>query len=243
MMNISKLDSVTSSLLAYISENMHSAGERLPAERTLAEILGTSRNTVREALSTLRERNILEIRRGSGCYIKSMPAGADIKGLTKSASRIIAQHQLETRYMLEPAVAELAMERISEKNISQLEAAIVGLSQAIIHRNYSDIIEHDNLFRRILAQSTGNPILTGMMHQLEMNTHHTWQLLSDLPEDALSTIFANYVKTLNAIRERDIVQVKRHIENIITTLCELLMEYSSLDFPGILCKKNKGDKT
>lgn len=236
----SKLEGVTEAVLSYMEMEDYKNGDRLPAERKLAGLLSTSRNTVREALQVLQERNIVEIRRSSGCYLKSLPG--DSAGEESNAgkeSRDIVTSQLEARYMIEPEVAELAMSRISEDDIVKLENVIVGLSQAIIRRDYSDIISQDKLFRRTLAQATGNAVLVMTVRQLETNTHHTWKMLSGLPEEALNTVFANYVKTLNAIQARDIPDVKQLVKEIILTMCRLFSESSNLDFSGILCKEKE----
>lgn len=236
----SKLDDITEGILSYISAENFGEGDRLPAERKLAEILNTSRNTIREALQVLKERDIIEIRRSSGCYLKSFQ---DLSNTTDGAgageSAGIVKNQLEARYLIEPVVAELAMSRISEEDIVKLENCIVGLSQAIIKRDYSSIISQDNMFRRILAQSTDNAVLVMSVRQLEMNTHHTWKMLSSLPEEALNMVFANYVKALNAIQARDLPGVRNHIRGIIFTMCELFSQYSKLDFSDILCEEEK----
>ena len=57
-------------ILTYISNENIQEGERLPSERTLAEQFGTSRTSVREAVRILENRGILEIRIGSGMYLK-----------------------------------------------------------------------------------------------------------------------------------------------------------------------------
>ena len=48
-------------------------GSRLPSERTIAAQLGVSRNSVREAVIGLRSLGIVEVRRGSGTYLKTIP--------------------------------------------------------------------------------------------------------------------------------------------------------------------------
>jgi GntR family transcriptional repressor for pyruvate dehydrogenase complex len=240
-MNISKIDSITLSLLSFISENAHSAGDRLPAERDLAEILGTSRNTVREVLISLRSRDIVEVRPGSGCYLKIDPDRIPAAGNAESPADIESvRQQLESRYIIEPGMAELAMARIKQENISLLEKAIVGLSRAVIKRDHSAMTANDNSFRNILAESTGNPVFMKIMRRPEMDAELTWKLLSSLPEDDLNRVFANYVKTLNAIGERNPAKVKKHMQEIILTLRQLLEEYASMDFSGILRHKAKG---
>ncbi len=234
-MTDSKLDTLTEEILTYIFSQNYQSGDRLPAERKLAELFSASRNTVREALRILREREVIEIRKGSGCYVKSLPLNNSDSSHGESAE--IVANQLEARYMIEPEVAELAMTRISDGDIEKLVNIIVVLSQAIIRRDYSSIIKQDNLFRRVLAQSTGNAVLVMTLRQLEINTHHTWKMLSALPDEALNRVFATYVKTLNAIQAREVAEVKNRVREIILTLCEVFTQYSSLDFSALFNKE------
>ena len=55
-------------------EGEFSVGSRLPAERELAQQLGVSRPSVREALIALEVEGIIEVRTGSGIYVKSRSA-------------------------------------------------------------------------------------------------------------------------------------------------------------------------
>lgn len=54
--------------------------ERLPAERRLAEELGISRATLRTALRTLVGRGILETRRNSGTFVRTLPCAPQTSG-------------------------------------------------------------------------------------------------------------------------------------------------------------------
>ena len=58
------------SLLAYISKKGFSVGDKLPPERELAEQLGISRNSLREALKVLEAMDVVEIRHGSGIFLR-----------------------------------------------------------------------------------------------------------------------------------------------------------------------------
>jgi GntR family transcriptional regulator, transcriptional repressor for pyruvate dehydrogenase complex len=68
------VDDVIRQLRRYINENGLTAGERLPAERALAEQLATSRATVAQALRILAVMGLVEIRHGSGVYVRQDPA-------------------------------------------------------------------------------------------------------------------------------------------------------------------------
>ena len=52
-----------------LADGSWSAGTRLPAERQLAEMLGVSRNSVREAILALKTRGLLASRRSSGVFV------------------------------------------------------------------------------------------------------------------------------------------------------------------------------
>lgn len=67
------VDDVVAHLRAYISQNGLEAGARLPSERSLADLLGTSRATVAQALRILTVMGLVEIRHGSGVYVKRDP--------------------------------------------------------------------------------------------------------------------------------------------------------------------------
>jgi DNA-binding FadR family transcriptional regulator len=72
---------VAERLLQYIAEqNLHS-GDRLPTEQGLADLLGTTRNVMREAVKVLAAIGRLSVRRGAGIFVASGPAAAEDDGL------------------------------------------------------------------------------------------------------------------------------------------------------------------
>ena len=66
-----KESAILTDLLGRIRCGEWEVGGRLPPERQLAGMLGTSRPTVRGALRVLQARGMVEVRRGSGCYLRS----------------------------------------------------------------------------------------------------------------------------------------------------------------------------
>src|SRR5690242_3734065 len=88
-------------------------GERLPPERELAKQLGSSRPSLRAALSSFSSMGVLQARQGAGTFIVDGPPALDSEPL-----RLLAQlhgcsfeHTLETRSMLEVGAVGLAAER------------------------------------------------------------------------------------------------------------------------------------
>jgi GntR family transcriptional regulator len=69
-------------LFAEIRAGRYQPGSKLPSEHELAEAFGLGRPTVRQATAALIQRGLLERRRGSGTYVRSVPAHVDLFSLT-----------------------------------------------------------------------------------------------------------------------------------------------------------------
>ena len=99
-------------------ERRFQTGDKLPNEMELAEELGISRVTLREAIRILCTRGLVEIKRGRGTFVTSyeLPAaGADLSPLeTVSASN---RELLEIRMMVEPPAAYYAAKRATQEEI------------------------------------------------------------------------------------------------------------------------------
>lgn len=68
-------------LLAQIRAGGYGAGEKLPSEHELAERYGVARPTVRQATDVLVQRGLLTRRRGSGTFVRQVPAQVDLFSL------------------------------------------------------------------------------------------------------------------------------------------------------------------
>ena len=196
-------------LLEYIEVNALRAGQNLPAERKLAEHFQVSRNTVREAIRMLQERDLVEVVQGSGCYLKE-------KSKTIGAATI--ENHLEALYHFLPPIVSAVAERATAGEIQRLEEIIVSISQSILKQDYSSLIFETQRFLRAIAEEGGNPLFPSVLGALKLTNLFTEELLSRLTEAELNTMFAGYVETLSAIKRHDAAEVsdiaKKHILNI-----------------------------
>src|SRR3954447_4192378 len=102
-------------------------GDRLPREADLADRLGLSRNSLREAVRALSMINVLDVRRGDGTYVTSLDPGL----LLDAMSFVVDFHRddtvlqfFEVRRILEPAATALAAERMSDGDIGKLQVLL-----------------------------------------------------------------------------------------------------------------------
>ena len=90
----------------------YGAGAKLPGEKELAARLEVSRNTVRQAIRILREKQIVEVRRGAGTFVSARRGlSDDLLGLSLvSDKKKLVRDLLELRLLIEPRMAALAAE-------------------------------------------------------------------------------------------------------------------------------------
>ena len=116
-------------LLEMIQQKEYAPGDKLPTEAELVETLGVGRNTVREALRILMSRNIVTIRQGSGTFISEKNGVADdpLGFFMMDDRRQLTEDLIQARLILEPALAALAAQNGSEKEIKDLERILEEL--------------------------------------------------------------------------------------------------------------------
>ena len=113
---MSKLaDNAADKILKMIEEeNRFSVGDKLPNELVLAQELGVSRSTLREAIRILTTNGVLEIRRGKGTFVS---ANTVISSDTFSDIASGLDDLFEMRLMFEPDCAFLAAQRATDEEI------------------------------------------------------------------------------------------------------------------------------
>src|SRR5206468_10376457 len=108
-------------------------GDRLPKENDLAERLGLSRNSLREAVKALSLIRVLDVRQGDGTYVTSLEPNL----LLDALSFVVDFHRddtvlqfLEVRRILEPAATALAATRMPDADVARLQAILDDLGAA-----------------------------------------------------------------------------------------------------------------
>ena len=115
-------DQIAARLIALITERQLKAGDRLPPERELAATMGVSRSSLREALRALAMLGVAEMRHGDGTYLTALDPEALMRpvGLVLALSDAGLEELFEARKLVEPGLAALAAERISDEDAAEL---------------------------------------------------------------------------------------------------------------------------
>ncbi|WP_370411215.1 FadR/GntR family transcriptional regulator [Streptomyces fradiae] len=134
-------------------------GERLPAERELADRMGISRVTLREVLKVLQEQGLVESRRGryGGTFVLQRPQTADEAELRRRIAAVDVEDTLRFREVLETGAAGLcAAHGLAPEGAERLRAALAATHDAPL----GDYRRQDTLLHLTLAELSGSPTLT-----------------------------------------------------------------------------------
>ena len=141
-------------------------GDRLPKEVDLAERLGLSRNSLREAVKALSIIRVLDVRQGDGTYVTSLEPHM----LLDALSFVVDFHRddtvlhfLEVRRILEPAATGLAAQRMTDDEIAKLQSVLDDLGE---EPGIEELVANDLEFHRQIAAASGNPVLCSLVDGL-----------------------------------------------------------------------------
>jgi DNA-binding FadR family transcriptional regulator len=151
---------VADQLRALIEEGEFAPGSRLPAERDLAEKLGISRPTVREALIALEVEGRVRIRVGSGVYVADNSPLAQVHGVQAEGPFEV----LRARQLIEAAIAQEAALRASPKDVLTLRSILAAMTRA--DHPSAEALRLDRDFHLTIAGIIGNELLVRMVGEL-----------------------------------------------------------------------------
>lgn len=145
-------------------------GDKLPAERELAQQLGVGRNALREALRSLEIAGVVELRKGvkGGAFIRS--GDPDRMNVLMqdmfSLGSISVAELAETRVHVQDLVMRLACERATEEDFAALESNIDRTEVMTAEGRFLERVEMSREFYRLLGSSTRNAVVAMIVHSV-----------------------------------------------------------------------------
>lgn len=155
----SLVERVEEQLVDYLVRNNMKAGDAIPKEMELANLLGVSRTVVREAMSRLRMIGLIETKKKKGGVL----ANPDLIGILEKSliPRVMDETTLrdlfEFRLVLEIGMADLIMARVTPQDIEELKSIVEG--EPDLSEDLHFQIEHESRFHGKLYEITGNQTL------------------------------------------------------------------------------------
>lgn len=198
-------------------------GERLPPQESLGEQLGVSRTVIREALNKLAMLGLVDIRQGSGTFIRAARAGGVISPTLEflMASKESMQELTETRYHLEQTIARLAAKRADEQAIAGLRRCVTDMDACVNSGDTDGYARHDLAFHITLANASGNSVLAQILEVVRDSMLRFMKDFTQIP-GAPGTALRHHAAIVAAVERQDAPGAEHAMEEHIRFVIDIL---------------------
>jgi GntR family transcriptional repressor for pyruvate dehydrogenase complex len=139
-------------------------GSRLPAERVLCEELGISRGSLRQALRVLDSIGYVQIRAGSGTYVRE--TGDQPLSAWFTEHDQLVEKLFDLRATVEPTLADRLARHHNPRVVTRLEDNVAEMARAAEDGDMLRVIATDAEFHRVIAQNAGNDDVAGLLRSV-----------------------------------------------------------------------------
>lgn len=156
-------EQVVAQIREHVAASGMRAGDRLPPERELAERLGVSRASVKQAVVVLEVQGLVDVRHGGGTYLVSDTLTVEpVETLVERRRRL--PDVLEAREAVETKLAELAALRRTEDDLAELDAALELMDAQVAEGMHGE--EGDHSFHAAVTSAAHSELLAEFMQTM-----------------------------------------------------------------------------
>ncbi|WFS63379.1 FCD domain-containing protein [Pseudodesulfovibrio thermohalotolerans] len=162
----SRTETAVHKIESLILQNEWGDGERLPSQRALAEELGVSRPTIREALVSMEARGRLVIQPAKGVFLsgpgtasgKESATGVKVQASANLSGRESQMYQF--RYAIEPAIAGLVAVNATAAQVEDMRVVVASMRRALESRDIVEFSRLDFTFHSQMIEAANNRFFT-----------------------------------------------------------------------------------
>jgi len=193
-------------LIGWLKDGTFKPGSKLPSQNELVDHFGVSRTGIREALQMMAVLNLIDIRPGSGCFVKTVSTEyivhADVLALLLEKEALM--DVIEARKLVESGIAALATERAVAEDFWRMEDVLISIDRAI--QKGETIATIATEFHCALAEASHNAVLAKLVRSFTRLMARAGDLLESSVVDL--DAFKRYELTshqdlLNVVKLRD----------------------------------------
>ncbi|MTH34099.1 FCD domain-containing protein [Paracoccus limosus] len=228
-------DRVAAEIEALIRRRDLRPGQRLPSERALSEQLGVSRTSLREAITRLATRGVVEVRKTGLVAGQTRPGDWAQRTIAAPLAPLVTEHVgyghdvMEIRHALEGAAAQAAATRADAEDLARLRIAYERMREA--HGGTTPPMDEarlDAAFHLAIAEASHNAILYQVMSSLfgllQASISESLEKLYLLPRD-FEAVSQQHDRLYHAILAGDAAEARRasdtHLTFVETTIRQI----------------------
>lgn len=193
---------VSQAIINKIADGEWRAGDKIPPESELCQILNVSRVTLRESLKILSILGVLDIVQGDGTYVREVNPVTFIEPLLPllHCNRVYTQEIYVSRMIVESGSCELAAKNRTDADVTYLYGLIEDMQEAISIGSIDLYSEADVKFHQRINSICGNEIVHMLCNMFsELVKYYVGKINEDLV--AINSSMSDHFKIYEAIRD------------------------------------------
>jgi DNA-binding FadR family transcriptional regulator len=219
-------DDLVAEIEVRIASGQFENNKPLPAERDLMDMFGASRTVVREAISTLANRGLLESKPRFRPVVKKPDYGTVLTATGKIIEHLLSEpggvsDLYKSREFIERSLARHAALHANKDDIAELKAALAANYEAI--DDTPRFFQTDMAFHGVLYNIIRNPIFPAIHEGYLSWLSPSWGKMNRAPDHNLINYQA-HKKIYDAILERDPVQAEDAMSEHLAVAWEVVKD-------------------
>ena len=220
------IDQVFSQMKENILRDVWKRGEKIPSEKTLAEMFGVSRTSVRMAIQKLVTLGLLEPRVGEGTFVTGFSGRKFFEGMAPIVYKTRNQAEiLEFQKAMELGALIMAIDKATDEDVREIEQRRLGFSKALDENDIDRYVFELFEFHFSFFKTAGNQLFLDIIDSLrDIFTIQLFSLHQEHLDEKLlalrNTPDDPYVRMVTGFRKRDIMLCISGFLEIINSLQE-----------------------
>ncbi len=199
--------SVFNEIRKYIIENKLEPGDKLPTEQELCNMMGISRNALREAIKAFEIMGIIESKPSIGIIIQDFNMDFIFQSMLYyliAEDEKLIHEILEVRKVLELGFIEQSYDNISKEDLKELDSVLEKMKEK--YNNNELFYEEDHQFHKLLFRNLGNKTLESIF-DAAWNVNEEFNL--EVKQTYLSSTYAEHLEIYKALKAGDKAEFMR----------------------------------
>ncbi len=209
------------------------AGDKLPAERELKDLLKTSRSTLREALRVLEHKGLIEIKLGvgGGAMVKSVSSDqvTESLGLLIRSQKVSLNHLAEFREGLEGDVVATASKRARKSDIAMLNELLARAKACVERADMAKFLLADKDVHLAFAEITENPLYISILKMIHENINRYYERFLPMKEPEMAENYRDLEDIVHAIESGDAELSRRLVRSHVRRFNDYMKVQEKLD--------------
>lgn len=215
-------EQVSEEIQNYIQENELKEGDKLPSVERLTEMFGVGRSSLREALRYLEANEVVRIENGKGVFVRDMDSFRFSGKVKIEVERSSLLATLDVRRALEGKAIELAAQRITPKQIKEIQSCLNEYRR--LKENGQSTSRIDFNFHQLVNKAAANPILESVLDSFSV----LYNKFFDKPLGNAGLFDATYpfhFTMFEAIAAHDVPTALSEFDKLMNSLEEIIKSY------------------